>query len=140
MLMLALAERGDRYGDHDGGPFFFLLFLTLLGVGIYFLVRWIRRRRGLDAPQGPSAMNVLEDRFARGDIDRHEFEHRKAVLSGSDVVPPAPAGGTATATRPAPPQPPGFADAAPAETTDSPDPDVTGDAQDGDTDEDGPQR
>ena len=111
MLLFALASRGDRYGDHDGGGFFFLIFLALLGVGIYFLVRWIRRRRGLDAPQGPSAMSVLEDRFARGDIDRAEFEHRKAVLTGSEVVPPAPAG-TTTATRPEPPQPPGFSDGA----------------------------
>ncbi len=138
MMLFALAARGDRYGDHDGGPLFFLLFLALLGVGSYFLVRWIRRRRGLDAPQGPSAMSVLEERFARGDIDRAEFEHRRAVLTGRDVVPPPPAGTTATATRPQPPSPPGFTDAAPAAETDDATPDV--DDTGGPADEDEPGR
>ena len=98
-LLATLLADGDRYGDRDGEGFFFLLMLVLLGLGIFFVVRAIRRRREGDTLPGRNARMTLDERFARGDIDRAEYEHRKAVLEGSDVVPPAPA-------RPAPPVPP----------------------------------
>ena len=98
MLATVLAD-GDRYGDRDGKGFFFLLTLVLLGVGIFFLVRAIRRRRDGDTLPGRNARMTLDERFARGDIDRAEYEHRRAVLDGNDVIPPAP-------SRPAPPAPP----------------------------------
>jgi len=62
-------------------------------------------------------MQTLENRFALGQIDRAEFDHRKAVLDGADTVPPAPA-------NPAPAQAP-QADVQPATASDdaeSPDP------------------
>ncbi len=99
MLTTLLADR-DRYDGGDGKGFFFLLFLALIGTGIFFAVRAIRRRRGGDQDR-PSARRLLDERFARGDIDRAEYEHRKAVLDGADVVPPAPA--AAPPTMPAPP-------------------------------------
>lgn len=79
----------DLLASHRGGDgefFFPLLLLLLLGVGLFVL--W-RRRRGV--PMGRAgARQVLDERFARGDIDRAEYEHRKAVLDGDDNVPPAP--------------------------------------------------
>ncbi len=108
-----LADRDrDGWGDGDGKGFAFLLFLLLLGTGIFFIVRAIRQRRNGPAMQRADARRVLDERFARGDIDRAEYEHRKAVLDGADVIPPAPAppvppappapSGTATATMEAP--------------------------------------
>ena len=42
-----------------------------------------------------TSMQTLEDRCARGEIDQTEYQHRKAVLDGDDVIPPvrASAGG-----------------------------------------------
>jgi len=119
-MLLAMFPHIARSGD--GGPRFLvpLLFLALIGG----LVAWlIRRRRGATARAGSSpAIETLRESFARGDIDRNEFEHRRAVLDGADVVPPASAR-TATATAPTPPPPP---------SAESPAPDAT---DDGDGDE-----
>lgn len=102
-MLLAMFPHIARGGD--GGPRVFipLLFIVLIGG----LVAWlIRRRRGAAIQPGSgSAVETLRESFARGDIDRAEFEHRRAVLEGADVVPPAPAR-TATATAPTPPPPP----------------------------------
>ena len=86
----------------DGPRFIFPLLLLLLIGGLTFWL--IRRRRGGDAADRASALGTLQDRFARGDIDRAVFEHRQAVLTGADVVPPAPH--RSAADRPAPPAPP----------------------------------
>ena len=34
------------------------------------------------APRGPSAMEILDERFARGEIDREEYDERRAALRG----------------------------------------------------------
>lgn len=95
-----LMDRGFD-GRDGGGFFFFLLTLVLFGTAIFFLVRAIRRWRGWDGSQ-PDSRRILDERFARGEIDRSEYEHRKAVLDGADVIPPAPAGAVATTPTPPP--------------------------------------
>lgn len=88
MLLASLGHVGR--GGADGPGF---LFPLLLLIGLFFAIRWlIRRRRGehhVGRGHG-SPMRTLQERFARGEIDRAEFEHRKAVLVGADEVPPAP--------------------------------------------------
>jgi putative membrane protein len=37
-----------------------------------------------------SAIRILEERYARGDISRDEFLERRAVLTGSPEAPPPP--------------------------------------------------
>ena len=114
-MMLFALEHAGRGGER--GPHFLLPLLFFFLVGLIVL-RVIRHRRGGHnwQPHG-SPMQTLEDRFARGEIDREEFEHRKAVLDGADVVPPAP---QPVATPPAPP----------SETEVSDDPgDATGEGQ-----------
>ncbi|MDX2819130.1 SHOCT domain-containing protein [Streptomyces sp. NPDC006207] len=49
-------------------------------------------------PQGPAApapMQVLADRFARGEIDEEEYRRRLATLRGSDADPHSPEDGRA---------------------------------------------
>jgi len=89
----AMAEESPRYyyGPHmwDGGgwflgPFVMLFFLGLVVVAVVLLVRWL----GGSAPSstGPAprqtALDILRERFARGEIDKAEFDHRKQVLEG----------------------------------------------------------
>ena len=54
-----------------------LLFLVALVVGIVVLIRALTDR-GSSAKS--SAIGVLEERFARGEIDRADFEERKRTL------------------------------------------------------------
>lgn len=87
--MLLAAFGHVARGGGDGLEFLFtLLFLTLVGGLGWWLIR--RRRGGPEARRVASPLQTLQERFARGEIDRDEFEHRKAVLVGADVVPPAP--------------------------------------------------
>jgi putative membrane protein len=65
---------------HDGlGPWLWIPWMVLfwgalLATGVYFM----RRRPTTDA--GPSAEEVLAERFARGEIDAEEYRRRQAVL------------------------------------------------------------
>ncbi len=91
-MLLQTFDRASR-GDHDGPHFLIpLLLLVLLG---FVVATIVRRRRGHGHHRHGyghgSPISTLEHRFAVGEIDRDEFEHRKAVLDGSDNVPPAPA-------------------------------------------------
>lgn len=54
-----------------------LLFLVVLVVGAVFLFRGLFDRGGRGSS---SALGILEDRFARGEIDREEFEERRRTL------------------------------------------------------------
>ena len=87
-MLLALGDTvAHRGGD---GPYFLFPLLLLLLFG-FVMAKLVRRRRGGHYPGGRgSAMQTLQERFARGEIDRAEFDHRKAVLEGSDSIPPAP--------------------------------------------------
>ncbi len=118
-MMLAAFQRGD--GGFEQGPRF--LFPLLLIALLAFVITRLRRRRGqYIAGYGVvSPMTTLGDRFARGEIDQIEFDHRKAVLKGDKEIPPAP-------SRPAPPAPGGSPtgqgpDAPAGDTTSSAEPD-----------------
>ncbi|MDQ3646181.1 MAG: SHOCT domain-containing protein [Actinomycetota bacterium] len=68
------------------------LVVTVLGVVfwaavIILVVRLIRSRdttRSFGAPPRSNALNVLEERFARGEISREEFTERREVLRSSN--------------------------------------------------------
>jgi uncharacterized membrane protein len=63
-----------------------LLFLTLLVLGIIFLVQALRSRRAFDfaplkaAPTQDVALQILRERLAKGEIDPEDFEARRKVL------------------------------------------------------------
>lgn len=65
-----------------------LVFLALLFGGVYLIARAIRgddRRGSADLGrigQQSNALSILEERYARGEIDREEFEQRRRDLSG----------------------------------------------------------
>lgn len=60
-------------------------FLALLVVAAVVVVRLLGPRdepRGGGRPAGRSAMEILQERYARGEIDEEEFQRRRAVPSG----------------------------------------------------------
>lgn len=59
---------------------FMLLFWALLILGVAALVKWLAGGAGKEAPPGKSALRILEERYARGEIEREEFEQKKHDL------------------------------------------------------------
>ncbi len=64
------------------GPLMMILILVAIVTAVVLLVRW-RGGPGHATTAGPPAMtplDILKDRFARGEIDKQEFEERRQVL------------------------------------------------------------
>lgn len=60
-----------------------LVFLVLVVGGIWLAVRAFRGSQGRPpTPPRSSALQILEDRFTRGEIDQHELEERRRSLNG----------------------------------------------------------
>lgn len=71
-------------GGMIGGLFMMVLFWGGLIALVVILVRWLDRdgaARFGPASQRSSALHLLEERFARGEIDKDEFVERKRLLS-----------------------------------------------------------
>lgn len=71
---------GGGWGMGFGGPFM-VLFWVLVIVVIVVLVKWIvdqspAGKRGSDK----SALEILRERYARGEIDREEYEQKRRDL------------------------------------------------------------
>jgi putative membrane protein len=61
--------------------------MVLFWGGLIAVVVLLVRGRGSGeedrpAPRGRSAREILDERFARGEIDRDEYEDRRAALQG----------------------------------------------------------
>lgn len=67
----------DGWGTMAGGWIFALL---ILGVLVALLVFALTGQRAASA--STDALDVLRERFARGEIDRTEYEERATVLRG----------------------------------------------------------
>jgi putative membrane protein len=60
------------------GPLFMIVTLAALVAAIVFLVRW---QGGGLLPPAKTALDILKERFARGEIDKTEFDERRRVLA-----------------------------------------------------------
>lgn len=94
----ALAQEGRPYGGYhmwEGGwhgmlfgPFFMLLLLAAVVVVVVLLLRWLGGPSGHNpvhpgAPHpaaGKTALDILKERYARGEIDTEEYEERRRAL------------------------------------------------------------
>ena len=91
---LSASARADNWGGgwHDGwgwGHMFFgSIMMVLFWGGLILLVVFAVRSmgaapgRGMDGPEPRNrALDILEERYARGEIDKAEFEERRQLLS-----------------------------------------------------------
>jgi putative membrane protein len=67
------------------GPLFMILFLAVLVAVVAILVRWLGGPwHGMypphQLPPTRTPLDILKERFARGEIDKAEFEDRRRVL------------------------------------------------------------
>lgn len=63
-----------------------VLWWALIIAALITLFRWLVRRGSEPAEQKPMALTLLEQRYAKGEIDTKEFEDRKRVLSGKTEI------------------------------------------------------
>ena len=78
---------GDGYyhmwgGGMIFGPMMMFLFFILRVVAIVLIVRWLAGATSTPPANMPkSALNILDERFAHGEIEQEEYESRKRTLS-----------------------------------------------------------
>lgn len=96
LLPPAFAQPGGYGSGHMGrwmmgdwgmgwfGMIFMLLFWALIIAGIVFLIRWLVQSTGSrgssGADTGSQAMDILKERYARGEISQDEYESMKKEI------------------------------------------------------------
>lgn len=66
------------------GIFMMLFWIILLGLLIYWLYRLFTnktKKTNNQTQQGDEAINILKEKFARGEISEEEYERRKNILT-----------------------------------------------------------
>lgn len=63
------------------GFIFMVVFLALLIAGVVLAVRWVSGEAGSAAEPRESALDILRKRYARGEMDKAEFEAKKKDLA-----------------------------------------------------------
>jgi putative membrane protein len=64
------------------GPLMMILFVAAIIVLVVIALRWLggQPTHGAGPPAGRTPLDILKERFARGEIDKAEFEERRRVL------------------------------------------------------------
>lgn len=73
------------YGWHGWffGPIMMIVFIAVAVVVVVTLVRWLGSQDHALPPYSPppkTPLDILKERFARGEIDKEEFEERRRLL------------------------------------------------------------
>ncbi len=93
LLPLASPAYAQLYGDYGPmmwgggwgwmvfGGVMMLLFWGAIVLLIVLTVRWLVGGVGGQSPASKTPLDILKERFARGEIEKQEFEERKRALS-----------------------------------------------------------
>jgi putative membrane protein len=93
---IALADQAtgypSRYMMWDGGwhgmffgPLMMIIFLAIAVAVVVLIIRWLGglgHGSSSNAKSGDDPLDILKKRFARGEIDKDEYEERRRVLEG----------------------------------------------------------
>ena len=70
---------GHMMGYGYGGGFMWLIVLVLVGVVIYFWFQ-VSKSKGSDGSIIETPLDILKKRYAKGEIDKEEFDRKKKDL------------------------------------------------------------
>ncbi len=94
IALMTVPALEQTYGDHPHvggwvwgvmifGPIMMIVFIAVVVVVVVLLVRWLGgpgHGGALHSPPGKAPLDILKERFAKGEIDKEEFEERRRVL------------------------------------------------------------
>lgn len=72
---------GFGFGMGAFGWVFMILFWGLIIFGIFALVKWLITTKSNDQSKN-TPLEILQERYARGEIDQEEYEQKKGALQG----------------------------------------------------------
>lgn len=68
-----------HYGFGYGGMFMWIIFLIVIGLLVYFFVQ-AQKTKGQTPAQGESHLDILKKRYAKGEINKEDFDRMKRDL------------------------------------------------------------
>lgn len=72
------------YGMGWFGMIFMFIFWILVIIGLVFLIKWLiqsTKKEPESAHSSSRAIDILKERYAKGEINKEEFEEKKRVLA-----------------------------------------------------------
>ncbi len=70
------------WGGMIFGPIMMVVFIAVIVGAVILVIRWTGLGGSAVAGGANKARHILDERFARGEIDKDDYEERKRVLSG----------------------------------------------------------
>jgi putative membrane protein len=72
-----------------------ILWIAILVVLVWAIIRWLNTRNSTQIPppssgkSGPTALDILQQRYVRGEIDTTTYEQMRERLEATPTYPPA---------------------------------------------------